>query len=320
MRTRHLVPFVLALLALAWALGSLSRSSAGESLLANSFWLLYILELTPFLGLGAFVLLIALTLSYFMGISDSLGYGIARKMKKRKKRWALRVIIVLYAWGFVFMYLIMHCNGLHCSSYNNPTVQGLQQAVGGSSNPTLLPSLEWSLTGLTSLVPFGWFLPVMLGLLLVCSATMARTFIVAARESRLEATREIQPTRREGFEAVQEAIKTISDQNRKDPKSRIIDCYHRLITTASGLRAGLTPDQTARELEASMRRIFLLEGQAIHQLTLLFEEARYSLHTFSEVDAIEAQEYLVQIAQELNPNKDQHSRTVNASLSGLVAN
>lgn len=307
------LPFLVALLVLAVALGSLSRSQPSGSILAYSYWLLYILEFFPLLGLLALVLLTIFIVSYFRSLSDSLGYGVAKKMRKKKRHSTLRILVVLYAWVFVLVYLMLNCNGISCGASSSSAIQGLKKMVEATNPGTpSLPILQGNVAGFINLFPWDWFFPVFIGLLLASSAVMLRTFLVAFRESKLQLKDEIQANRRESLEAVQEAIRMLSDTDRADPRMRIVDCYRRLITTGSRLGARLTPELTARELERSIRKAFLLEGPAISTLTTLFEEARYSLHPITEDDAVKAQGYLVQIAQEISPAQTLRLQTLNA--------
>lgn len=301
MRIRWVLFLFTALLLLAWALGSLSRSQAGGSLLVNSYWILYILDSLRILGLGALGLLILLVVLYLRGMSDSLGYGIAKKLKKRKKHRALRIIIIIYAWAFALVYLMTRCNGNVCQASSSSSGQGVEKMiVAGSSNPAVFVPQN-ALSSFTSLVPWGWFFPVFMGLLLVTTVAVARSLVVAFRESKARAAEEILAVRKEVLAAVEDAIRIVLDSNNVDPRTRIIKCYQRLITTASRFGVGLAPEQTARELEKGIRRRFLLEGPAIGELTFLFEEARYSLHPLSDNDASAAQVHLVEIAQEIHP-------------------
>jgi hypothetical protein len=73
-----------------------------------------------------------------------------------------------------------------------------------------------------------------------------------------------------------------------------------MVQAAQGLGATVTSDQTARELETSIRRMLVIKGPAIRELTNLFEEARYSLHDITENDAAQAQLHLHGIAEEMN--------------------
>ena len=303
MKPRVLLSLVTALLVLAFALGSLPRSQPGGSLLVNSFWILYVLEALPVLGLGALIFLIIIVVLYMRGLSDSLGYGIAGRMKKRKKYSALRIIIVIYAWAFALVYLMTHCNGLLCNTSSNRAVQEIGKAiVAGSPNPDI-PSLQGSFAGLTSLIPWGWFLPVFMVLLVVSTMVLGRSLIVGFRESKAQTREEILAARNDALRTVEDAMRMVADTDNGDPRTRIINCYQRLILTGARHGASLTPQQTARELEQAMRRTFLLEGPAIGGLTTLFEEARYSQHQLSDNDASTAHEYLAEIAEEISPGQ-----------------
>jgi len=301
LKARVLLAFVIALLVLAWVMGSLARSQPGGSLLVNSFWILYVLDALPVLGLGAFVLLIIIVLLYMRSLSDSLGHGIAGRMKKRKKHRTLRIMIVIYAWAFVLVYLMLRCNGLDCHVSSNSSVEGIgKEIVAGSPNPSL-PSLQGSFAGLTRLIPWGWFLPVFIALLIVSTIVVGRSLIVGFRESKAQTNEEILVARNDALKAVEDAMRMIAGSDNGDPRTRIINCYQRLILTGAKHGASLAPQQTARELEQEMRRTFLLEGPAIGRLTILFEEARYSQHQLSDDEASKAHEYLAEIAEEISP-------------------
>ena len=298
-KARNLLLPVLVLLLLSWALGSLSRGMPGGSLLFNSYWLLYILYFVPFLALGALVLLAVLIIWNLRDLSDGLGSGIARKVKKRKKHWAVRILIFFYAWVFVLIFLESHCGGVVCSLSDNSNLQGLG-AIVGARDPSSSSSIATeAVAGLTGVFSWGWFLPASIVLLLASSLVMGRSLVVSLREWRQGAEDEIRNAKKQGFAAVQEAIKTVSAMDSTDPRIRIVLCFERLVMTASRLGAVASPDQTAREIEMSIRRTFLLEGPATSRLTALFEEARYSLHPISEENAKEAREYLIHIAEEL---------------------
>ncbi len=306
MKRRTLLLFIIAILLLGWALGSLSRSQPGGSILVNSFWILYALDALPLLGLGALILLVFLIVLYLKGLSDALGSGIARKLSRKKKtrRYSvLRIMIMLYAWAFVAIFLLTRCNGngIVCRS-NNSLVQNAQRVIVGNSPSSIpsLPSLQAGFGGLTSLVSYGWFFPVFLALLVVCTVTVGRSLIVAFQESKAQTAEEITAARKGALIAVEEALKIVTAPYLVDPRSRIINCYQLLLETCTRYGARLTPQQTARELEHAMRQTFLLHGPAVAGLTGLFEEARYSLHEMSDADARTAQQYLDDIAKELS--------------------
>ena len=271
----------------------------GGSLLFNSYWLLYILYFVPFLALGALVLLAVLIIWNLRDLSDGLGSGIARKVKKRKKHWAVRILIFFYAWVFVITFLESHCGGFVCKPSDSSNLQGLEAIVGARDRSSSPSVVTVAVAGLTGVFSSAWFLPASIVLLLASSLAIGRSLVVSFQEWRQSAEDEIRNAQRQGLAAVQEAIKIVSATDRADPRVRIVLCFERLVMTASRLGAVMSPDQTAREIEMSIRRTFLLEGPATSGLTALFEEARYSLHPMSEEDAKEAREYLTQIAEEL---------------------
>src|SRR6266702_1018103 len=84
-----------------------------------------------------------------------------------------------------------------------------------------------------------------------------------------------------------------------DPRTRIINCYQRMVQAAHHLGAPVTSDQTSRELQTAIRKMLMLRGSAINELTELFEEARYSLHPITERDGERAHKRLLAIAQEM---------------------
>jgi hypothetical protein len=104
----------------------------------------------------------------------------------------------------------------------------------------------------------------------------------------------------EGLVAVEDALRILKTQPELDPRTRIINCYERMVQAARAQGATVTSDQTARELETSIRKMLVIRGPAIRELTNLFEEARYSLHNITENDAEQAQGYLHDIAEEMN--------------------
>ncbi len=242
------------------------------------------------------VLLIVLLVLFFKDLSSGLGSGIAGKRKQRKKYSALRFLIVLSSWGFALMFLMLRCNGIICNQANGSVAKGLQQNILGGSDPSpALTSFQVTVAGFTSFIRLSWFMPAFLALIVVSSLVAARSMMVGLQESRREAMEQIVASRKRGLEAVQEAINKISDTEVSDPRGRIIVCYQRLITAAADLGAPLTPDETARELERKLSRIFLLTGSAMRELTNLFEEARYSLHAITEDNSEVARQFLLEI-------------------------
>src|SRR5207245_3870942 len=109
-----------------------------------------------------------------------------------------------------------------------------------------------SVSGLSGVFSWGWFLTACIVLLLASWLVMGRSLVVSLREWKQGAEDEIRNAKKQGFAAVQEAIKIVSAIDSTDPRIRIVLCLERLVMTASRLGAAVSPDQTAREIELSM--------------------------------------------------------------------
>jgi hypothetical protein len=161
----------------------------------------------------------------------------------------------------------------------------------------VLPYVQ-AVTQLGNIVQTNWFSIAFLGLLAVSSVIIIRAVKVSWDESR-EKMIQLPGPRGEGISAVEDAIQILESQEAADPRTRIINCYQRMIQAAQHLGAPVSSDQTARELETAIRRMLMLKGPAIKELTELFEEARYSLHPITERDGEKAHESLLSIAEEM---------------------
>jgi hypothetical protein len=299
-RNRLLV-FSAALALLAFALGSLPRSQpGGPSLLFNSYWLIYILYLTPIIALGAMVVMIVLLAYNWRLLSDALGYGIAgrRKQQKKKQTRTLSIVIWMGAWLVAIEVLLQRCGGIFCKpSQDANLTPPIQQFVTGSGPGPVLPFVQ-AVTQLGAIVQDNWFSTAFIGLLAVSSVIIIRAVKVSLQESRGKIVQmPVFPA--EGVSAVEDAIRILVSQEATDPRTRIINCYQRMIQAAQRLGAPVRSDQTARELETAIRKMLMLKGLAINELTELFEEARYSLHPITEKDGEKAHQRLLSIAEEM---------------------
>lgn len=304
MRTRQVLPYLAALLLLAWILGSLSRSgTAGAGILSSSYWLVYLVYLIPlFAVVSTFVLVIFLVWNWRI-LSDALGFGLAARRKmKRKQSSAIRLAVMIGSWGIALGVLMWRCGGIFCTSTNS--TQTLQQVVVDAVAPSTVPAFP-SLAGLAGpavalagFVGSPWFGLGFLLLVIVSSVILVRSFKVSMDEMR---SGRFLPEKvlEEGRMAVEEALSVLSMDDAADPKTRIMRCYERMIRAAAGLGADVSVDQTARELENGIRDMFRLRGPGIWELTRLFEEARYSLHVISEADSGLAEQCLLEIGEEL---------------------
>lgn len=304
MRTRQVLPYLVALLLLAWILGTLSRSgTGGASILSNSYWLLYILYLLPIFALVAMVALTVFLIFNWKLLSDAMGFRIAaRKRAARKQNNTVRLLVWITFWTIAIATLLWKCGGIFCQNTNSTQTvrQVIVSAVDGSPNPKFpsLPGLSGPILALTNIVSSQWFSLAFFGLLVVSTVIIARSILVSFDETRQG---RFLPARvkEEGTMAVENALRTLALVDVADPRTRIIACYERMINAAASLGANISVDQTARELEAGIRRLFQLKGPGIADLTRLFEEARYSLHPIDESESEEAQQCMLEIGKEL---------------------
>jgi hypothetical protein len=269
-------------------------------LLFNSYWLLYILYLTPLIALGTMVVLIILLAYNWRLLSDALGYGMAgrRKQQKKKQSRTLSIVIWMGAWLVAIQVLLQRCGGIFCKpSQDANLTPPIQQFVTGSGPGPVLPFVQ-AVTQLGAIVQDNWFSTAFIGLLAVSVVIIIRAFKVSLEESRGKI---IQMTGfpAEGISAVEDAIHILESQDATDPRTRIINCYQRMVQAAQHLGAPVTSDQTARELETAIRKMLMLRGSALNELTELFEEARYSLHPITETDGERAHQRLLAIAEEM---------------------
>jgi len=268
--------------------------------LFNSTWLLYVLYLTPVFALGAMIVLIVLLAYNWRLLSDALGYGMAgrRKQQRKKQSRTLSIIIWMGAWLAAIEVLLQRCGGIFCKPSTDANLTSpLQQLVTGPGQGPVLPFVQ-AVTQLGSIVQANWFYTAFIGMVVVSSVIIIRAVKVSWDESR-EKLIQLPRARAEGISAVEDAIHILESQEASDPRTRIINCYQRMVQAAQRLGAPVTSDRTARELETAIRKMLMLRGSAINELTELFEEARYSLHPMTEKDGEKAHESLVSIAAEM---------------------
>jgi hypothetical protein len=303
LKARRLLPYIIGLIVLAFALGSLPRGSPGGSLLFHSYWLLYLIYLGPVVILGMMVAVIVLLALNWRDIAGGIGFKMAqnRKMKKRKSRYSFFVWVFMWAIALVILIekpgTIFNHNG---ANTNSGTIASIQGDGTGSTNPFGLAGV---FPTISNIVQNDWFGVAFLGLLVVGGLVLVQGVRVAMKETSQMSLEELQTRRIEGLQAAQDAIRLVDD-SASDPRTRIIVCFQRLMAAVSRLGVSISPDQTARELEKAIRSTFALEGSATSQLTQLFEEARYSLHDINEEDATQARQYLDSIAEELKIHLD----------------
>jgi hypothetical protein len=296
LEARRLLPYIVGLLVLAFALGSLPRSEPGGSILFRSYWLLYLVYLGPIVILGLLVALIALIVLNWRGLSEGIGYGLAKRLRKRKPRSRVSFVVAALFWALALGVLLARGCTPICKPGASSTLT--TQIIGENSTVTSILREGDAVPVLSGLVQTTWFSFAFLGLVFVCGIVIIQSIRVALKEKSDVNQGLLLENREESLEAVQEALKLVHDQT-TDPRSRIIACYRHLISVAMRMGAPVSSDQTARELETGIRTMLGLEGPAMSGLTLLFEEARYSLHPITEDDSQRAYQYLQSVAGEL---------------------
>jgi hypothetical protein len=301
LNSKRVLPYLAALLLLAWILGSLARSgTGGGNLLSNSWWLVYLVELLPVIALGLVVAMLGYILVNWRLLSDVLGSGLTRKRKlTKKKSWKVQALVWLTVWAIAGLLILTRCHGLNCNTSPGEVATPVKQLVAGSGPVPAIPLLG-PLLAFSSLVDTSIFVFAFFGLALLGSIILARAVVVHVKEVKQDSLEMIQFAQEHGRTAARDAIRLLDDGNGNDPRLRIMACYQRMVRAAADLGAPVGPDKTARELERGIKRMFLLNGSGISQLTGLFEVARYSLHPVTEDDSHMARECLVEISGELD--------------------
>lgn len=259
-------------------------------------------DLIPLIGLALIVVMLAFMIFHWRDLSDTIGFQLSKKraMKKKQSR-KIQMVVWIVTWAIAAFILYSKCGGIFCrtpsqaSSLPN-TIAGV---VSGSGPGPTLPLLS-AVVELSSLVQSNWFYLAFLGFLAVTSVIIARGVMVYWQETKADAISQMPLPRAEGIVAVEDAIRILKTQPELDARTRIINCYQRMVEAAQRLGATVTSDQTARELEISIRKMLVIKRSAIRDLTNLFEVARYSLHPITEDDAEKAQQCLQGIAEEMN--------------------
>ena len=297
MKVPRILPYIVGLIVLAFALGSLTRGTPGGSLLFRSTWLLYLVYLGPVVILGAMVAVIVIIGLNYREIGAAIGLRMAQKRGVRKRGSRYKIVIQMLFWGLALV-LLIETKG----SIFNPTQAAnstiANSIVGEDPTPPNPFRMGGFLPGLSNLVQNTWFSIAFIGLLVVGGVVVMQGIRVALKETHDMKIQELQGNQAQGLQAVHEAIKLVEDPV-SDPRSRIIACYQHLIATVSRLGAPMSSDMTARELDKAVRSTFGLKGPATTELTQIFEEARYSLHERGDSDADRAHEYLESVAEEL---------------------
>ena len=301
MKAPRILPYIVGLIVLAFALGSLTHGTPGGSLLFRAYWLLYLVYLGPVVILSILVALIVLIGLNYRDLAAGIGFGIAQRRKMRKRGSRYSTFVAMFIWALAIG-VLLETKG----SIFNPTQatnSTLTKILGENATAPSPLQTGGFLPALSNLVQNSWFSLAFLGLLVVGGVVVIQSVRVALKETHDVTIQELQGNQEQGLQAVHEAIRLVEDPA-SDARSRIIACYQHLIATVSRLGAPVSSDLTARELDRAVRSTFALKGPATTDLTQLFEEARYSLHEIGDSDVDKAHEYLDNVAEELKIQLD----------------
>jgi len=293
LKVPRILPYILGLVVLAFALGSLPRGGSGGSLLFRAYWLLYLVYLGPVVLLAAMIAVVIIIGLNYRDIGAAIGYGLARRRQPRKRSSRGTLFVQVFFWALAGV-VLLETKG---TIFNHPPLANSTIVGDNGTTPNLLQT-DGFLPALSNLVQNTWFSLAFLAILTVGGLVVVQSMRVALRETRDMTIQELQGNQEQGLQAVHEAIKLVEDPT-SDPRNRIIACYQYLVATVSRLGAPISSDLTARELDRAVRSTFALKGPATTELTQLFEEARYSLHEINDDDVGKAHDYLELVAEEL---------------------
>src|SRR3989442_10622443 len=193
-----------------------------------------------------------------------------RRKRKKKQSRTIQIILWMSAWLVAIEVLLQKCRGIFCKPSQSATLTPqIQQFVTGPGPGPVLPYVQ-VVSQLGSIVQTNWFSIAFLGLIVVSSVIIIRAVKVSWDESR-ENVMQIPGAPAEGISAVEDALHILESRESIDPRTRIINCYQRMVLAAQHLGAPVTSDQTARELETAIRKMLMLRGSALNELTELFE-------------------------------------------------
>ena len=209
----------------------------------------------------------------------------------------MQVIVWGAVWLIAMQVLFSRCGGFICSPAEATNSTKVPNIITGSAPLPTLPAIG-AISQIDNIIQANWFYAAFIALIVVSSVIMIRAYRLSWEDLR-EEIHEVPTPQTEGIIAVKDAIQILESQEILDPRERIINCYQRMILAAQNLGAPVTSDQTARELETAIRNVLNLHGSAITRLTDLFEEARYSLHIVTELDAQAAHQHLTAISEEM---------------------
>lgn len=177
-------------------------------------------------------------------------------------------------------------------------------STGNQQSPTTLPQLSAPTTTftttLTPQIPFTFLFA--FGIILLAIMFVGGLMLVQAmRETREEAKallKEDDVLKEKAVNVVKETISSIIHEG--DFRAAIIRCYQRLCELLARYNCQIQDHETVQEFRMSASKILNIPEKPFGALTVLFEEARYSLHEIDEAKRNDALRFLTEIRDHLS--------------------
>ncbi|MCI4319609.1 MAG: DUF4129 domain-containing protein [Thermoplasmata archaeon] len=220
----------------------------------------------------------------------------------QRRSYGPRVLTTVLAYFVVAIIILI---GLHLVAPGSPP-SGAGSTQNGTTPP---PPPAGNRTNLSLGFPGGILLPgwvffLILAVVAVALGAVTVPLGIRRREVRLAVPE--RPRSDERRSALEEAIVEF-DESTLVPRERIILVYRRLLQRV-GPRAGDLDRMTAREIEAVCRNALGIRASSAHELTALFEEARYSDHEIAETMVVRARAALAAALEDLDRSTERKPR------------
>src|SRR6266853_3856151 len=95
MKVPRILTYIVGLIVLAFALGSLTRGTPGGSLLFRAYWLLYLVYLGPVLILAVMIIVIFVIGRNYRDIGAAIGFRMARERRMRKRSYRYNIFVLI---------------------------------------------------------------------------------------------------------------------------------------------------------------------------------------------------------------------------------
>src|SRR5207253_10606504 len=181
LKAPRILPYLVGLIVLAFALGSLTHGTPGGSLLFRAYWLLYLVYLGPVVILSILVALIVLIGLNYRDLAAGIGFGMAQRRKMRKRGSRYSTFVAMFFWALAIG-VLLETKG----SIFNPTQatnSTLTKILGENATAPSPLQTGGFLPALSNLVQNSWFSLAFLGLLVVGGVVVIQSVRVALKET-----------------------------------------------------------------------------------------------------------------------------------------